>query len=79
MFVTGAYALVRSLKEYWYSVACSRSNGSPSYAVTSKSLVILKLAFDGVKRKSFGLTISTLSLYKAPNKISNDLSVPLLE
>ena len=79
MFVTGAYALVRSPKVSWYSVACSKSNGSPSYALTTKSLVILKLAFDGVKRKSFGLTISTLSLYKAPNNISKDLSVPLLE
>ena len=52
---------------------------SPSIDSTTKSFTTLKFAFEGVKRKSLGLIISTYSLYNALNKISNDLSVPLLK
>ena len=60
----GAYALlILPSYGYWKSVECSKSMGSPppGIASTTKSLVILYWALEGVKRKSFGLIILTSS------------------
>ena len=46
---------------------------------TTKSLVLLHPASDGLNKKSLGLITETSSPNNAPNKISNDLSVPFEE
>ena len=76
----GAYASAIFAGSYgcWKTVAWSRSRGSPVTASTTRSFVILKSEFDGIKRKSLGFTTTTFSLYNALNRISKDLSVPLL-
>ena len=61
----------------WYKVWFLREDGSPTIASTTKSLVFLYLASDGLNRNSFGFTTSAFSPYRAPNKILNDSSVPL--
>ena len=76
---TGAYALVTFSKLSWNRVRFISSSGFPKRGSTIKSLVFLKLAFDGDITSSIGRIISTCSPYRAPNSILNDSSVPLVE
>ena len=63
----------------WNNVVVSKFSGFPEIPSRIRSSVILYPALEGVNTKSIGFTILTFSLYSALNKISKDLSVPLVK